>query len=276
MGKYVIINNELIEAKKVNISILSKANFFDFAVYDSMKVVQGKTFFPKFHVERLIESAKIIGLNHQFKKGDILKSIDLLVKENKLDNSMIRLILIVASDKKEEPMFCIFDVGLSFYDKKDYKKGVKAITFKGERVFPQAKVKCLTLNFVALREAQKRGAKDALLINHNGQILEGTRSNFFAVKNGIVYTAPLTQVLQGITRKILVDIVRANDIPLVEEAIYYSKIKEYDEIFFTSTSMNVMPISMIDDYEVTGGVGSVTKLLMQKFKEYYDREVLNK
>jgi len=276
MSKYVILNGEAIDAAEANISVLSKANFFDFAVYDSMKTVQGKPFFPEFHADRLIESAKIIGLEHPFTSDDVVKAVQLITEKNQLDNSMIRLLLIGAGDEHEKPMFFVFDVGLSFYDKKDYKHGVKAITYKGERVFPQSKVKNLTLNFVALREAQNQGAKDALLINHDDEILEGTRTNFFSVKNGTIYTAPLTQVLQGITRKILVDLIKENEVPLIEEALKLSEIKDYEELFFTSTSMNVMPITTVDDYQVAGGVGPVTKLLMQKFKEYYDREVFNK
>jgi len=69
--KYAILNGKVLEKKDANISVFNKAMFFDFAVYDSMKVIKGKPFFPEFHADRLLESAKVIELEHKFtKKAD--------------------------------------------------------------------------------------------------------------------------------------------------------------------------------------------------------------
>jgi len=270
---YVILNGKLTKKEEAHISVFNKAMFFNFAVYDSMKVVKGKSFFPVFHVERLLESAKIIKLEHPFTKEDVLRWIDMLIEKNKLHDAMIRFLLLGAGGPKEEPQLFLFPVGLTFYQSRDFNRGVKAITFHGERPIPQSKSKDLLINFMALREAMHHGAKDALLVDSEGCIREGTRTNFFAVKNGKVYTAPLTDVLEGITRKIVVKLAKENGIEIVEKKIKADKLKDYDEFFFTSTSMNVLPITQIDDYEVPEGVGPITKELIKLFKAYYRKEV---
>jgi branched-subunit amino acid aminotransferase/4-amino-4-deoxychorismate lyase len=271
--KFVVQNGELKKKDEANISIFSKAMFFNFAVYDSMKVIKGKPFFAEFHADRLIESAKLIGLEHPFTKEGILKDIDLIIKENGLQDAMIRFLLLGSGGPGESPQLFLFPVGLTFYQSRDYSKGVKAVTFHGERPVPQSKSKDLLLNFMGLREAIHKGAKDALLIDSEGCIREGTRTNFFGVKDGKLYTAPLSDVLEGVTRKIIMRIAKENGIEVVEEKINASKLKDYDEFFFTSTSMNVLPISQIDEYEIPGGVGPVTKTFIKLFKDYYHKEV---
>jgi len=274
MPNYTILNGKLIKKENANISVFSKSMFFDFGVYESVKVIQGKIFFPDFHVARLLESAKTIKLEHSFKIEGILNWLNLLIKKNKLENAMIKFLLLGSGGKDEKPQLFLFPVGLTFYDRKYYKKGIKAITYTGERMIPNAKSKDLLLNFLALRKAQENNAKDALLIDSKGNIREGTRTNFFAIKNGVIYTPPLTDVLEGITRKIVVKLARKNNIKVVEEKISAKDIKNYDEFFITSTGMNIMPVTQIDDYIIGDKAGETTKILIKLFKDYYDKKIL--
>lgn len=271
--EYVILNGEAIERKDANISVFSKGMFFNYAVYDSVKVVKGKSFFAEFHVDRLLFSAKTIGITHSFTKEDILEWVKILIKKNNLKDAMIRFLFQGPGAKDERPMLYLFSVGLTFYKTKEYRNGVKAVLYNGERLSPQAKSKDLLLNYMALRKAKSLGGQDALLVDHEGFVREGTRTNFFGVQDGKVYTAPLTYVLEGITRKLVVGLAKENDIEVVEESIHKDDLESFDEFFFTSTSMNILPITQIDEMIVRGGVGPVTKRLMKLFKEYYHREV---
>ena len=76
----IILNGKIIKERDANISIADKGYFFDFAVYSSVKVVQGKIFFPDYHVARLFESAKLIGLEHNFSEKDVLNWLNKLVE----------------------------------------------------------------------------------------------------------------------------------------------------------------------------------------------------
>jgi len=273
--EYVIIDGQVAKKEDANVSVFNKAMFFNFAVYDSMKVVKGQPFFPEFHVERLLDSAELIKLEHSFTKEEVLDSIKLIIKKNNLTDAMIRFLLLGAGDKNEKPHLYLFAVGLTFYNDRDYKKGAKVVTFHGEREAPQSKSKNLLLNFMAFREAADAGARDALLIDSEGYIREGTRTNFFAVKDGKIYTAPLKEVLEGVTLKIVNKLAKDNSIEIVYQKVKLDSIKDYDEFFITSTSMNVIPITLIDDYVCEKGVGPVTKKLIKLFKDYYRREVFH-
>ncbi|MBI2448567.1 aminotransferase class IV family protein [Candidatus Microgenomates bacterium] len=274
--QYVILNGQLILKKDANISVFSRSMFFDFAVYDSMKVVKGRAFFPRFHAERLLESARLINMRHNLTVEKIESAIDLLIEKNHLENAMIRFLLLGPENDQEEAKLYMFSVGLTFYNDSAYRQGVKAITFHGERHIPQAKSKDLLINYLGFREATENGALDALLIDHDGQIREGTRTNFFAVREGKIYTAPLTQVLEGITRKIVVDLARNNDIEVIEKAPLFDELDSFEEFFFTSTSMNVMPISDIDGTIKKHAPGPITKKIMDLYKEYYNENIFGK
>ena len=264
----VIFNGNVIDESEAKISISDKAYWFDFAVYSSLKVVRGKVFFPEFHVERLFESARLIDLEHQFKLEEVEKWIEILVKENKLDNALLRIVLVGDADFNQDAKLFIFSVGgLTFYPDKLYKQGAKLITWQGERIVPEAKTKDLLNSFLAMREAKKAGALDALLIDRSENIREGTRSNFFAIKDGELITPPIGQVLGGIARKIVLEVSK-DDFIIKEKDISLKNLKEYDEFFITSTSMNVMPIRQIDDYLIDTTFKK-TKLIAKLFKEYY-------
>ncbi|MBU0569820.1 aminotransferase class IV, partial [Patescibacteria group bacterium] len=118
-----------------------------------------------------------------------------------------------------------------------------------------------------------QNALDALLIDANGNIQGGTRSSFFVIKGNTLITSPKQKVLEGVTKKIVLEIaskimkVKEQDIPL-------AKIKNYDEYFLTATTLNVMPVRQIDNQVVSEKVGEKTKELQKLFKEYCEKKVV--
>src|SRR3989344_1862851 len=269
---FAILNGKIIDENEAKISIADKGYFFDFAVYSSVKVIQRKIFFPEYHITRLFESAKLIGLEQPFKKEEVENWLAELVKAEKITDALLRIVLIGDPDGQEKEKLFIFAVsGLTFYPDKFYKHGAKVITFHGERNVPQAKTKDLLISFIAYREAKKKGALDALMIDNKGNIREGTRSNFFAIKDKTIFTPPADKVLEGITKKIILEVAK-NDFKIKEMEISLDDIKNYDEVFISSTSMNVMPIRQID-YTIFETNFEKTHLIEKLFKEYYDKEV---
>ena len=136
--------------------------------------------------------------------------------------------------------------GVTFYPNHFYTKGIKTITYHGERRAPQAKTKDLLLGFLAKRAARQTGATEVLVIDHEGNIREGSSSNFFAIRGNTLISPPSEKVLPGITRKIVLE-VAADEFEIVEEDIPLDFIENYDELFITSTLRNVMPIRQVDD-----------------------------
>lgn len=265
-AKLVIKNGELIEKDKACISIYNKALFFDFAVYSNIKVVQGKMFLPELEIEKLFESAKIIGIEHNFTKEHIIEWAAKLIRENGLTDALIR-ILLMGPEKEMEPILFLFPVGLTFYPDEFYNRGIKLITFEGERLFPTSKTKDLLLCYIAYREAVKHEAIDALLVDRNKNIREGTRSSFFVIKDNTLIVPPKEKVLEGVTRKIILDIV-SKIMRIKEKDIPLKKIKEYDEHFITGTTLNVMPVKQIDNIILRKEVGEKVRELQKLFREY--------
>ena len=272
---YIAHNNEMIEEKNANMKVSDKAMFFDFAVYSSLKVIQGKLFFPEFHTDRLLESAGIIGMQHKFAKQDIIEMMDKVVKANNINDAFLRVLLIGDPDTNQNAELYVFPLtGMHYYPKSAYTKGVKAITYKGERRFPTAKTKDLLLSFLAYKEAEKAGAIDALLVDNDGNIREGTRSNFFAVKEDTIITPPAGKVLEGITKKIILDLCK-DRFKILEEDIPLSKIDTYDEFFVTSTLFNIIPLNKIDSTDIKQNF-TYTKEIQEIFKNYYNKTILKK
>lgn len=263
-AKFVIKNGELIEKDNACISVYNKALFFDFAVYSNIKVVNGRMFFPELEIEKLFESANAIGIEHSLTKEKIIEWARRLVKENNLKDSLIR-VLLIGHEKDTQAILFLFPVGLTFYPDKFYRKGIKLITFEGERFLPASKTKNLLMGYIAYREAAKQDAIDALLIDKDGNIREGTRSSFFVVKGSTLIAPPKEKVLEGVTRKIILEIApRIMDVK--EEDIPLEKIKEYDEYFISGTSLNIMPVREINNDVLREEVGEKVKKLQNLYK----------
>lgn len=270
---YAIRNGTLIAEEDAVIPLNSKGYFFDFTVYSSLKVVGGKLFFPEFHVDRLLDSAKRIELLHPFSRQQLISWLNELVVANRLSDHLIRVLLIGDPDNGDAALFCAFVVGgLTFYPDSFYTHGVKVITYAGERLFPQSKTKNLLLGFLALREATKQGALEALLVDQEGSIREGTRSNFYALRENTIICPPADLVLEGITKKFVLEAVQGT-FAVQESRIFEKNIDNYEEFFLTSTSMNVMPISQINGEKVSGTL-EATKIIQKLFRNYYRQHVL--
>lgn len=267
-----ILNGQVIDKKDAVVSIADKGYFFDFSVYSSLKVVQGKLFFPDYHAARLLESAALLGIEHKFIESKIVDWLKSLVEVNKLENSFVRMVLIGDPDGTDAKLF-ISEVGsLTFYPDKFYSKGVKVITYGGERHVPNAKSKDLMMSFLAYRAAKQQDALDALLVDNDGNIREGTRTNFYAIKDRQLITPPEDKVLAGIAQKIILDVAK-EEFEIVRADIQLKDLGRYDEFFMSNTSMNVMPIRQIDD-TVFGTTFEKTKIIQKLFKDFYHKQIL--
>ena len=124
------------------------------------------------------------------------------------------------------------------------------------------------VNYLARHKARQAGALEGLL-HHNGYLTEGARSNLFAVQQGVLLTPPTGHVLSGITREVIMQLMQEAGHPVIEAPVSVD-LSLCDEFFISSTSMHVMPITHIDRQPIGNGqVGTLTKLAMAKFREYY-------
>ncbi len=270
----VLYNGSLIEEKNAILPVSDKAVWFDFGVYESTKVIQGKAFYPEKHIERFFHSADLIGMEMGFQPEEVLGWIHKFIAEEKLDNALLRLFAYGDTEKNKQARIYIFGLGLTFYPNKFYSEGIKVITYPGERFLPQSKNFNMLLNFSAFRLAQEKNAVEALLVNRDGFVTEGTRSNLFIVEKDRIITPPYEDVLSGVTRDLMIAWAQEKNIPIKEEKLAKERVYNAAEVMITSTNMNVMPVVRIDDRKIgSGTVGEKTRelhlLFREKQREYY-------
>ncbi len=236
---------------------------YGFGVYETIRVVNGTPYFLKDHCQRLIVSAKIIELEHVFSQTFIEGAIIDLVKMLGESVACNLKVLLVGAPTKEDAQLFILPLAPLFPDKKLYRDGVQMIIAPYERLYPQAKTLNMLPSYLFYRNAKRNGCYDALLMNRNGRITEGTRTNFFAIKGKKLFTAPDEMVLSGVTRKTVLRVARQSGFSIEERSLGMSEIKTCEGAFVTGTSIGIMPIKTIDDFSFAEIQPTLRELMAQ-------------
>lgn len=178
--------------------------------------------------------------------------------------------LLIGAPTKEGAQLYIICLNPLFPDRKLYRDGATFITQSYERAFPQAKTLNMLQSYLAYRDAKRVGAYDALLLNRQGNITEGTRTNFYCIKGQTIYTPPEKDILLGVTRKAVLKVAVENGYNIVEQDIKPSDISLYDGAFISSTSSKIIPVKMINDQILNPQPETLVKL-MGLFNDFLDK-----
>ncbi|SHK06518.1 aminotransferase class IV [Tepidibacter formicigenes] len=263
--EYYIYNRELYSTKEIG--------YFDKIsnpmIYEVIRVIEGQPLFLEEHLERMEKSAKLIDFNLNKSKEEISNEVYKLIDKNNCNNMNIKF-LCSNLDKDNQDFFLYFIK--SYYPEEHlYKKGIHTISYYSERKNPNAKVVNIKLREKISQKLKEENAFEALLVNNEGLITEGSRSNMFFVKDNKLYTAPAKDVLLGVTRNKIMDICKKLNIEVIEESIKKSDIYNLEGAFMTSTSVNVIPIKSIDDILIN----SLENPIIKKIGKAYEEEMKN-
>jgi branched-chain amino acid aminotransferase len=278
MKNIFYLDGRFIKENEAKISVYDIGFLRAYAVFDFLRTYNQKPFHLDEHLKRLLNSAKLIGLKHNYNLESltkiVMKTLALNLKNNKKDDFGIRIYLTGGKTKDfispSEANLIVMITSLRRIDSQVYFRGGKLITKISERFLPQAKSSIYTEAVKFIQEAKKKGAVEVLLISKDKKILECATSNFFAVIDKKLVT-PKNNVLLGVTRKIVVKLAKKLKIPVVERDIYFQEIKKFGEAFITSTTKEILPIVKIDNQKIgSGKVGEITSSLMNAFKEITD------
>lgn len=249
------LNGKATDLKKARTPLLSKVFLNGFGVYESIRTHHGKWLKLNQHLERLYKSVQIIHLHSKWTQKQVKRHAQKILKECPWLQTKLKIILteedliLVAEELKEKP-------------KEWYKKGVSAISFRGERSLPEAKTLGSPLSDVAKQEALKKGAYEAILVSSEGHVREGAQSSLFWVKKGQLFTTDIG-VLKGITRQTVIELAENCQF----EEILFDDLLKVDELFLTQTSSGILPIVEVDGVRIgEEKVGRVTKELMSRLK----------
>ncbi|MBL7049687.1 MAG: aminotransferase class IV [Nitrospira sp.] len=277
----IFLNNKLVKRKDALVSVFDHGFLYGDGIYETFRVYDGVVFMLQEHLERLFESASLIGLDIQKSRAAIKKAVYETLQANKLDEATIRLTvsrgvgplgLDPALCKK--PTFVIMVNPFKPYPSKFRRKGIALTVARTRRNYQGAldpRIKSLNFlnNILAKRESIARGTNEAIMLNHRGHLTEGTVSNLFFVRGGVLYTPSMkTGILEGITRKIIIGLATASGIKVKEGGYGPAALMSADEVFISNTSMEVMPVRSVDDHMVPVSPGNMTKLLGADYRKF--------
>lgn len=266
--KYFSQNSSIKPIKEAVMPLSSIEYQYGFGVYETIRVVNGVPFFLADHLERLQESANIIGLEHPFTIDIVEKGIIELVEKTGTGSYNLKILLIGAS-KAENTQLFVLPLNPLFPDKKLYRDGASFVTYEYERAFPHAKTLNMLQSYLAYKKAKQAGAYDALLLDDDGYIVEGTRTNFFCIKDRTIITPPEEKILLGVTRKAVLHVATQSNYKVYEQEISWGDIQKSDGAFITSTSSKIIPVHSIDEQVLPEKPYALAEL-MDRFDEFLD------
>ena len=244
-----IKNGELIPIAEAVLPVTHIEFAYGFGVYENIRVVRGEARFLDEHIERLFKSATSIGLEHSLRKNELEDWTKNLINTLGADAINLKVLLIGGRTPADATLF-ILPLSPLFPEKKLFTKGASAITVSYERSFPQAKTLSMLGSYLAYRKARSQNAYDALLVNREGCITEGTRTNFLALRGRTLISPPRHDILEGVTLRHVIAVAEEQGLSVMYDRIPLDTITMYDGLFLTSTSSKIMPLSSVDDHPI--------------------------
>jgi branched-chain amino acid aminotransferase len=239
-GKYFIYNGELLFARRFDNSMVYEGESF----YEVIRVIKGLPVFFTEHIDRLNKSVTLAG-RKMVADMDILRNkvIEYSGAE-KIDEINLKMVF---NYKQDGSSYLLYYIEPIYPTAEQYRHGVKGILYPAERKDPEVKVIDNDLRSGIKHKLILEKGYEALLVNRNGCITEGSRSNIFFISGNRLSTAPDSCVLGGITRKYLIEICRENGIALDYICVNADEITDYESVVMTGTSPVVLPFNCIDD-----------------------------
>lgn len=263
---YLIINSEL-----VNSETLSKGAdgsielpFEGAVIYEVIRYLNGKGLFVEDHFQRLQNSFDIQGVENSVDLPAFHEYASILLSVNEEKDCNVKIM----STGKD---FVVY-LSKKFYPGAEYyRDGISTACIQIERPSPNAKIR--RGEYVERIEAFKRTNEifEAILMNSEGYLTEGSRSNlFFVMKNepGVLYTAPSEMILEGIMRKYVLDICAKENVAVKFEPVKYSSMENVEALFITGTSINVLPIAKVDEIRYNSPENDTVLRIMNGFNQY--------
>jgi len=283
----VYMNGKFVPKEEAKVSVFDHAFLYGDAVFEGIRAYNGRVFRLEEHIDRLYDSAKAIWLEIEMPKKEMMEVVAESCRQNNLKDAYIRLVVSrgvgdLGLDPRKchgnSSIICIADK-IALYPEEFYEKGLKAITAAtrrnyGEVLAPQVKSNNYLPNIMAKIEAITAGCLEAICMSREGYVTEGTGDNIFIVKDGVLKTPhPAVGILKGVTRKAIMELAEQEGIPVEETFMNRFDVYTADEIFFTGTAAEVIPVVEVDSRKIGDGVpGPITKKLRSLFMDLVKKE----
>ncbi|MBF0328493.1 MAG: aminotransferase class IV [Nitrospirae bacterium] len=274
----VYLNNGLVPEDDAKVSVFDHGFLYGDGIYETLRVYNGKAFMINEHLNRLNRSASLIGLTIPKTDEEIKKALFLTLDANGFKEAYVRITVSrgagpIGLDPAlcKEPTFVIIANEFKSYPEKYYSEGVAIMIPEVRRnhraaLNPQIKSQNFLNNILAKIEAKNAGAYEAVMLNTDRFLAEGTISNIFFIKDGVLCTPAVEcGILDGITRSLVIELALKADVK-VREGFYRSEeLNTASEIFLTNSTMEIMPVNRVNDSAFSPG--AITSKLHEAYKQ---------
>ncbi|GHN01422.1 branched-chain amino acid aminotransferase [Cytophagales bacterium WSM2-2] len=280
----LFLDGKFVKAKDAFIDPFSQTLHYGYGVFEGLRSYQTvhgvKIFKAREHFERMKRSCELLGIPLQYSVNELIQFSYKVLEQNNLSNAYIRPLVLgnpnmmLTTPQRASVMITAWEWARYFGD-----RSVKVGVSSYERSNPnshkvEAKVCGHFVNSIlATTEAKERGFDEGLLLDMDGYVASGPAANFFYEKNGVLFTAPLGNILPGITRKTVFEICHELDIHVEEKYFKAEEVFGADTAFFCGTAAEITPIDSIDDHAFQK---SWKKTMSYQVQEAYRNLVLDK
>ncbi len=270
----VYLNGDYLPLSDAKISVMDRGFLFGDGIYEVIPSYSGHLFHFEQHMERLENSLTLIRLENPHDSAKWREILTPLLDAN-LDQSIYIQITRGVAAKRDHTFPAniiptVFAMSSNIVGFTDLESGAKAISIDDSR-WGLCNVKAITLlaNILLRQQAVDQGCAEAILVK-DGYITEGAASNIFAVIDGILITPPKgREILAGVTRDVILELARDNDIACSEDIISLDALKTASEIWLTSSTREIIPIVQLDNETIANGKpGPVWKTINHLFQTY--------
>lgn len=259
VNKFFIEDGHLDSTKNFNDDNSSKEKI----IYEVMRVIKGKALFLHEHLERMEKSFNLMGKIFSYDYEKIEEYVYKVIEANGKKDGNLKITFNIDKDEMK-----VFYIKHSYPTDDMYRDGVKTILYHGERKNPNAKVIDSDFRFKVIEKIKKENAFEAILVDKNGFITEGSKSNIFLIKGEKLITSKVEAVLPGVTRGEIIKKCKVAGIEFEEMNIKYSEIEKFDAMFISGTSPGILPISQVDNIFM-----DVKNELMRKLMNLYNDNI---
>ncbi|SFB40504.1 branched-chain amino acid aminotransferase [Cohnella sp. OV330] len=278
--QWIYLNGQYVKKEDAKVSVYDHGFLYGDGIFEGIRIYDGNIFRCREHLDRLYDSAKSIMLNIPLSLTQMEDALCETIRRNGLRDGYIRLIVSRgAGNLGLDPLRCpeafvvIIVEQLAIYPEEAYRDGLRSVSVSPRRNLPDAlnpKIKSLNyLNNILVKiQANLAGVGEAIMLNSQGYVAEGSSDNIFIVKRGVVYTPPCyIGALEGITRGAIIELCAKLGFPLREEPFTLHDVYTADEVFFTGTAAEVIAVREVDGRIVgEGRAGPVTSQLLDEFR----------
>ena len=284
-SKYIWYNGKFVSWDSATTHVLSHGLHYGSGIFEGIRAYSSRDsksyiFRLKEHYTRFFNSAKVSLIKLPYSQKQLEEATVQLIKKNKLKDCYIRPLAFIGDgsiginpgNNKINIIIAAFEWG-TYLGKSGISKGIRAKISSFARMgvnsfMTKSKISGNYINSVfAKREAIQLGFDEAIMLDNDGYISEGTGENIYIVRNGFIKTTPITTVLEGITRDCVIKIAEDNNITVKEQRFTRDELYISDEVFLSGTAAEITPVREVDNRKIgSGKPGKITRLIQKEYE----------